>query len=114
MSKNVIVSFSYKEDKIAVVDEFKKIASREGKAKSELLVELIEEYVKAHSSGNPSFTMDQFQDPGFQAVPTIYANREKWINHYKDSNREDRVKLNIKINDLQKVFKMIEVNENRK
>ena len=110
----IIKTISFGKEKEQIFLEFKKIAAREGKDTSKMLVSLMEEYVKAHSNGNPSFTMDQFQDPGFQAVPTIYANREKWISHYKDSNREDRVKLNIKINDLQKVFKMIEVNENRK
>ena len=95
-------------------EAFEEIRWREHKDIAELGREAIIEYIKAHAEGNSTFKLDQFQDPNFRAVPTIHADREKWISHYKDSNREDRVKLNIKINDLQKVFKMIEVNENRK
>jgi predicted DNA-binding protein (MmcQ/YjbR family) len=93
---------------------FDQIMWREKQTRAQLAHKAIEEYMKNHAEGNSTFKLDQFQDPNFRAVPTIHANREKWISHYKDSNREDRVKLNIKINDLQKVFKMIEVNENRK
>jgi len=110
-----IASFSYPGDKEEIMIQLKIIAAREKKFQSDIIFELIEEFVKNHAEGNSTFQLDKWsEDPNFQAVPTIHADREKWISHYKDSNREDRVKLNIKINDLQKVFKMIEVNENRK
>ena len=96
-------------------DILSRIGYREHLSISEITRKAVVEYIKNHAEGNDTFVMTKWiADPDFQAVPTIHADREKWINHYKDSNKEDRVKLNIKINDLQKVFKMIEVNENRK
>ena len=105
-----MTSFSYKEEKESMVEEFDRIARREGKGKSELLVQLIEEYVKVHSSGNPSFTIDQFQDSSFQAVPAYFADRKKIKEHYKNSNQKDRTKLREKAMDDLKIFRMVDTN----
>src|SRR6476659_7840114 len=110
-NRGTAVSLYLDQNELKILEE---IRWRERKSLSAMVRMAIDEYIKAHAEGNSTFKLDQFQDPNFRAVPTIHADREKWISHYKDSNREDRVKLNIKINDLQKVFKMIEVNENRK
>ena len=107
---NIVLSFSFKGEKEGVVEEFKKIAKREGKDKSKLLVELIEEYVKVHSSGNPSFTIDQFQDPNFQAVPAFLSNKDKWIQNYKNSNNKDKTKLRVQAMDMLKWFRMVDIN----
>jgi len=108
---NIVLSFSFKGEKEGVVEEFKKIAKREGKDKSKVLVELIEEYVKVHSSGNPTFTLEQFQDPSFQAVPAYYSDQQKWVNHYKNSNDRDRTNLRVKAMNIQKWFRMVDINE---
>lgn len=74
------------------MEEFKKIAHREGKNRSSVLVELIEQYVKIHSEGNPAFTMDQFQDPDFRAMPATMSpimNWKEFVNHNTDE-KEDR------------------------
>ena len=110
MKRNIVTSFSYKEEKESMVEEFDRIARREGKGKSELLVQLIEEYVKVHSSGNPTFTLEQFQDPEFQAVPAYYSDQQKWVNHYKNSNDRDRTNLRVKAMNIQKWFRMVDTN----
>jgi len=108
---NGVMSFSYKKDKEGIVEEFKNIARREGTDKSKLLVELIEQYVKIHSSGNPAFTIDQFQDPEFQAVPAYLSEKEKWINHYKNSNEKDKTKLRVQAVNFNKWFRMVDIND---
>lgn len=91
---NMIVSFSFKEDKEPVVQEFKKIAKREGKDKSKLLIEIIEEYVKVHSAGNSTFKLDDFQDPDFKAMPATMSSKDKWSKFIRnDMSLEERMEL---------------------
>jgi len=108
---NVVVSFSFKEEKVGVVEEFKKIAKREGRDKSKVLVDLIEQYVKEHSAGNPTFTLEQFQDPNFQAVPAYLSDKDKWISHYKNSTDKDKTKLRIQAVNFNKWFRMVDINQ---
>jgi len=53
-------SFYIPQGKRSVWQEFKKIAEREGRSASEILVELIEQYVRAHRKGNPQLTLDRY------------------------------------------------------
>jgi len=107
---NIIGSFSFPLEKKGIMEEFRKIANREGINQSRLLVSLVEKYVKEHSDGNPSFTIDQFQDPSFQAVPAYYSDQQKWVNHYKNSNDRDRTNLRVKAMNIQKWFRMVDIN----
>jgi hypothetical protein len=94
MGKNNVSSFSYKENKEAIVNELDIIAAREGKCKSEIIVSLIEDYVKAHSSGNNTFKLDNWsEDPNFVAVPTILADPQKWFRYLSDCSPEERTKI---------------------
>ena len=89
---NYVSSFSFTEDKKPIVDEFAKIADRERKGRSRVLIQLMEEYVKVHSEGNPAFTLDQFQDQNFRAMPATMSPIKDWkefINHNTDE-KEDR------------------------
>ena len=54
---------------------FEELAAREkGKrGTSEMVLEVVEEYVKAHGQGNPTFKLDQFQQEGFAAYPTPWG-----------------------------------------
>ena len=110
----IIKTISFGKEKEQVFLEFKKIAAREGKDTSKMLVSLMEEYVKQHSSGNPSFTLEQFQDPNFHAVPTILATLDIWDKHFTEANEKERDELNRKVVELKKRFYQIQVNENRK
>lgn len=92
--RNFVTSFSYPKGKEDILTEFKVISIREGKSQSEVLVHLIEEYVKAHGSGNDSFKLDNWQeDPGFQAVPTIFSDPQKWYRYLQDCTPEERSKI---------------------
>ncbi len=108
---NIIKSFSFKEDKEGIMNELEVIAARERKKTSELIVEVLEQYVKAHSSGNSTFTLDNWKDPEFQAVPAFLSDKEKWISHYKNSNEKDKTKLRIQAVNFNKWFRMVDINE---
>jgi hypothetical protein len=94
VGKNLVASFSYKEDKEQFLTELNVIAAREGKHKSEIIIALIEEYVKAHAAGNDSFKLDNWQaDPEFQAAPTIFSDPQKWFRYLTDCTTEERTKI---------------------
>lgn len=91
---NIISSFSFTEDKKPIIEEFKKIAQREGRSKSELAMDLIEQYVKNHSAGNSTFKIDDFQDPNFKAMPATMSSQEKWSKFIREhTNKEERMEL---------------------
>jgi len=91
---NIVESFSYKEDKIKMMKELEKIARREGKKKSVMIVDILEEYVKAHAHGNSTFCLDTWQQiPDFRAVPTILSDNQKWRSHLEDCDKEEKLKL---------------------
>ncbi len=72
--RHVISSFSYSTAQIALMDEFAKIAAREDKSSSGLLLELITDYVKKHTkTHNPQTAMDDFKDPGFRARVNLWT-----------------------------------------
>ena len=103
VGKNLVASFSYKEDKEQFLIELNIIAAREGKHKSEIIIALIEEYVKAHSSGNDSFKLDNWQvDPEFQAAPTILAPTQKWYSYLNDCDKEDLTKIAVSAKNILK------------
>ena len=103
---HIVSSFSFAEDKKTIIDEFKKIAQREGKSKSELAMELIEQHVKTHSEGNPVFTLDQFQDPNFKAMPATMSDTSKW-NQYvrKYMDRKERMELDKQLDYIRMLIK---------
>ena len=112
---NIIKSFSYKSDKEAVMQELEVIAARERKKTSELIVQILEEYVKAHAEGNPAFSLDKWQEnPDFQAVPTIHASLDKWGKYYDDCNPQEKIKLNVELTKILKIFNNRNLNSKRK
>ena len=103
---NFIDSFCFAETKRPVMSEFKKIAEREGMSKSEILVELIEEYVKNHAEGNSSFKITDFEDPNFRAMPATMSDTGKW-NEYirKHMDRKERDELYKQIDYMKMLIK---------
>lgn len=64
-----IYTFSVEKE---LLDRFREIARREGKAVSHLLQELIEDYIKRHGDGNPCFRLDKWvEEPEMVAFPTL-------------------------------------------
>jgi hypothetical protein len=60
-----------KED-IPLWDEFSKICRREGKGLTEVIKELVAEYVKNHKEGNSTFVLEKWlKDPEFMALPSL-------------------------------------------
>lgn len=93
-SGNIVHSFSYSGDKIEIFKELRLIAAREGKSQSELIVEILEEFVKNHAEGNDTFKLDNWQeDPEFIALPTLLSPKDKWNNFVKDCSDDDCVKI---------------------
>lgn len=61
-----------RKDRIEVLRNLMKIASREGRPVSQILLDLAEEYIRKHASGNPGFSLDKWLDnEGFIAFPTL-------------------------------------------
>ncbi|MEM0010367.1 MAG: hypothetical protein QXW39_07375 [Candidatus Bathyarchaeia archaeon] len=59
-------------DKKEIFQRFVEIARREGKKVSALLLELAEDYVKKHGSGNPTFPLDKWvENNEVLAFPTL-------------------------------------------
>ena len=91
-----VTSFSYHVSMSEMLREFDIIATRERKSKSELIVDLIQEYVKTHGSGNNTFKLDTWnEDPEFQAVPTISSKPETWYKYLNECT--DKERLNIQV-----------------
>ena len=76
--KHVISSFSYPVDQQPLMDEFRKKAFEEEKSQSQIIIELITEYMKKHGAGNPKFTLNHWdKQPEFKAWPTIWEDPPK-------------------------------------
>ena len=72
-SKPVIASFSYPSDEIPLMGELEKIADRERRSNSYMIVEAIREYVKAHGKANANYPLDAWEDaPEVKAYPTAW------------------------------------------
>ena len=100
-------SFSYPVNKSNIIQEFRIIAAREGKSLSELLVEILEEYVKNHSQGNNTFKLDIWQeDPNFKALPTLLSDAEKWNKYIDECNDEECTKIAVMASHVNKVVQM--------
>ena len=59
-------------------DKLKDILRKERTSVGDWLVNTIEDYVKIHGDGNPSFTLDQFTDDNFLATPAYHRPKEIW------------------------------------
>ena len=81
---NNIKSFSYKDNKKQIVESAEKIASKEGKKFSELILELLEKHVQIHGDGNPAYTLDQWQNnPRMLAIPALGSERETVFQYWQ-------------------------------
>ena len=112
---NSIDSYCYPNDKEQFIEEFKVIATREGKSKSELLVSIMEDYVKAHGEGNATFKLDTWtEDPGFKAMPTLLGKDSSWFEYEKECTEEELTKIAIAANARLKEIRFIRANKSKK
>ena len=69
--------------------KIKEIAAREGTDMTEILIKQLEEYIKIHGSGNPVYSLDNWKDPNFKAVPAFMTGLETWVSYfYKCDEKE--------------------------
>jgi len=79
-------SFYIPQGKRSVWQEFKKIAEREGRSASEILMELIEQYVQIHRKGNPQLILDRFVGQTVLVVGRCWlcgVRDPAWIGSYR-------------------------------
>ena len=92
--KPVTHSFSYPSQKEPIVDELRVIAARERKSTSELIMYLIEGYVKTHATGNPSFEIDNWiEQPEFIGDPALRETNDKWDRYLDSCDEKDLQQL---------------------
>lgn len=60
--------------------ECMRIANREGKPLSSLVMGLLKDYVKVHGDGNPVYALDKWiGNPEFKAVPALMSPKDKFV-----------------------------------
>lgn len=68
----IILTFSAKPEELPLIDQIDKIAQREKRSRSFIIKEALAEYAKVHGSGNPAYTLDEFEK-GAAAYPTAWG-----------------------------------------
>jgi len=69
--------------------EMLKIAKREGKPLSTIIMDKLKEYRRVHGEGNPVYVLDKFiEDPDFKAVPATMEKKEKWVKFCQNTTDE--------------------------
>jgi len=75
LEKNKTVSNKINEE---TYHKLKEILLRDRKGVSDWLQESAEEYIIKHGHGNPSYTLDQFNEPNFLATPGYHNKLNSW------------------------------------
>lgn len=78
-------------------DSLEKIGWREHKTQTEMIRRAIQEFIRAHGSGNDTHTLDNWsEDSNFKAVPTILSRQEIWYKYLSECTPEERLEIQIK------------------
>jgi poly-D-alanine transfer protein DltD len=94
LTKHFITSFSSPADKEPIIEGLDKIAKRENISFSELVNEIIEDYVKKHSAGNPNFEISKWvEEPEFMADPAVRESNDKWERYLASCDEKDLAQL---------------------
>ena len=84
---------------------------RERKSKNAIMRRAIQEFIRNHEAGNNTFKLDDWhEDPNFKAVPSYFSDIDTWVQYYRDSNEQDRTSMRIRAVELQKKFRMVDIN----
>ncbi len=76
------------------MEALEEIRWRERQSMSSIIRRAVHEYIKAHGSGNDTFTLDNWkEDPEFQAVPTLFSDNERWIKYVDQCDKKDKLKI---------------------
>lgn len=86
--RGIPVSFYVDPEELEALDQ---IRWRERKSMSEMVRIAMDEYIRNHSEGNDSFTINKWiEDPNLQAIPQLFSEDHKIKEDYLGSNKEDR------------------------
>jgi len=105
----VVKSFSYPISKDPIIEKVEKIARREGTYFSDIVIELLQDYVKKHSkSQNPQTEITLFETGLENAIPNMYRDQTTWQKFYNLIKKREEFK------ELDKQLNMILNIHNRK
>lgn len=76
MSK--IKTFYVPDHDLGLLEKLEDLKWRERKSEAEIIITALKEYLEKHIDGNPTFTLEQFQDPNFKACPSFFRSIEVW------------------------------------
>ena len=92
--KYSVSSFSFPRDKEEIVEQAEIIAGRERSSLSRLIIYLLEQYVKVHAAGNPSFELNKWiEQPEFIGDPALRETNEKWDKYLLQCDDKDLSQL---------------------
>lgn len=78
-----------KETTLTKIQEFDKLAERDGLNRSGLVVQLMEEYYAKHNDGNPSNKITMWLDnPLFKAYPAFFRTPEDWKKYLEGNDNK--------------------------
>jgi hypothetical protein len=77
-----------------VLEEFKKIARREGKDMNRILHDHIQSYIKEHSEGNSQFRLDKwYQESDFKVTPAFLESSDKWSKYMEECDAKELARI---------------------
>jgi len=89
-----IKTYYLSDDDIEIQGKFEDLAYKERTSVSKLYCIAMQEYLKKHGDGNPAYTLDQFSDKSFKAVPAVFRDRQTWKNYYSKLDKKQYDEIN--------------------
>jgi len=90
-NRTVNTSFTIDPPLLKALDD---ICHRERRSKSDIVNEILGQFVKDHSNGNDSCKIDGWvKDPQLQAMPNLMASKEAWASYIKKQERKHVQKI---------------------
>jgi len=81
-------------------------AAQEQRDMSEIVEELVKEYLKIHGEGNPAYAITKWLDEAdFKATPAFFEQWQKWKEYLKKCNRKELTAIESRAIILQKECK---------
>lgn len=71
------------EDARELQEKIDELAYKEQVTVGAVIIDALKEYYEKHGDGNPVYTLDQWQDPNFKAVPALFRDMDSWKDHYE-------------------------------
>ena len=85
-----LVNFKFDEEKY---HKLKELALKERIEIKTLIGSLLDDYLKVHGDGNPTYKITDFVDVNFMCCPAFYRDRAAWENYISKSNNEEKQKI---------------------